>query len=218
MTKPRIPFMALAIAASALVPAFAQDGTIRAKVTGEGGDGKCTFEVEVEGVAEVEIRGAEGYLRTVSGLPARWRRLDCNQALPQNPASFQFKGIDGRGNQKLVRDPAPTAESLSSRLKTPRTAVTATPATSPGMAALRHRSGHLEATRPAPSARVPRASGRDKGGAPVGAIPSASPARAMGTSTVTAGRATTFEAPVSTSIALPAASMPHSTPNAAPAR
>jgi len=87
------------------VCSHAQDNTIRANIKGGGGDGKCTFEVEVDEVAEVEIHGDQGYLRTISGSPARWRRLDCNQALPSAPNDFRFKGIDGRGRQDLIRDP-----------------------------------------------------------------------------------------------------------------
>jgi hypothetical protein len=87
------------------VSSQAQENTIRANIRGGGGDGKCTFEVEVDKVAEVEIRGDQGYLRTISGREARWRRLDCNQPLPSSPNDFKFKGIDGRGHQDLVRDP-----------------------------------------------------------------------------------------------------------------
>jgi hypothetical protein len=46
------------------VSSQAQENTIRANIRGGGGDGKCTFEVEVDKVAEVEIRGDQGYLRT----------------------------------------------------------------------------------------------------------------------------------------------------------
>jgi hypothetical protein len=77
--------------------------TITARISGKGGSGKCTFEVEVDGVAEVEIRGDQGYLRTISGPAATWRRLDCNQPMPNNPNGFRFKGIDGRGSQTLVQ-------------------------------------------------------------------------------------------------------------------
>jgi Protein of unknown function (DUF3011) len=86
-------------------PSHAQENTIRATIRGGGGDGKCTFEVEVDKVAEIEIRGDQGYLRTISGREARWRRLDCNQPLPSSPNDFRFKGVDGRGRQDLVRDP-----------------------------------------------------------------------------------------------------------------
>jgi hypothetical protein len=72
---------------------------------GGGDHGKCTVEVEVDGVAEVEIRGDVGLLRTLSGRIARWRRFECNDVLPRNPVDFRFRGIDGRGRQDLVNDP-----------------------------------------------------------------------------------------------------------------
>jgi hypothetical protein len=67
--------------------------------------GKCTFEVDVDGVAEVSVQGSRGMLRTLAGDPARWVRLDCNRPLPPNPRNFRFQGIDGRGRQTLIRDP-----------------------------------------------------------------------------------------------------------------
>jgi len=80
--------------------------TMRADIRGGGGDhGKCTIEVEVDGVAEVEIREQAGRLRTLSGQPANWRRFECNAPMPRNPAEFRFRGIDGRGRQELVSDP-----------------------------------------------------------------------------------------------------------------
>jgi hypothetical protein len=85
-------------------PLFAQ-GTIQAQVTGGGGSGKCTFEIRTGGTAEVEIRGNQGRVRPVSGGPAQWVRLKCNQPLPMRPNNFRFQGIDGRGRQTLVRDP-----------------------------------------------------------------------------------------------------------------
>jgi len=82
-----------------------QPQRMRANITGAAGDGKCTFEVVVDGAAEVEIHGDQGSVRTLSGSPASWRRLECNQPLPNNPSDFRFQGIDGRGSQQLVRDP-----------------------------------------------------------------------------------------------------------------
>lgn len=75
-------------------------------MTGSRGDnGKCTIEVVVDDVAEVEISGDMGRLRTLSGQPAEWRRLECSDPLPQRPAEFRFIGVDGRGRVELVRDP-----------------------------------------------------------------------------------------------------------------
>jgi len=84
--------------------AFTQN-TIQAQLTGGGGSGKCTFEVRVDGVADVQIRGNQGYLQTKAGMPAQWVRLRCNQPLPRNPNNFRFAGVDGRGKQYLLRPP-----------------------------------------------------------------------------------------------------------------
>jgi hypothetical protein len=92
----------------AVLAVFGQRGeyqTRRADIRGGGGNGKCTIEVEVDGSAEVEIRGDTARLRTLAGRPANWRRFVCNQPMPLNPVEFRFRGIDGRGLQQLVRDP-----------------------------------------------------------------------------------------------------------------
>jgi hypothetical protein len=98
-----IVFLALA---AWILPAGAQTQTRRASMVGAGGSkGKCTIEVEVDGVAEVAVSGDTGRLRTLSGQPAQWRRFECNGQLPRNPTDFRFKGIDGRGQVDLVSDP-----------------------------------------------------------------------------------------------------------------
>ena len=80
--------------------------SFNANITGGGGNGKCTFEVRVDGVANVQIRGNQGFLQTKSGMPAQWVRLKCNQPLPRNPNNFRFQGIDGRGRQYMLKNPA----------------------------------------------------------------------------------------------------------------
>jgi hypothetical protein len=85
----------------------AQQYQRRATITG-GGDrdrGKCTIEVVVDGVAEIDIRGDQAVLRNLAGQPAQWRRFQCNMPMPPNPPNFRFTGIDGRGRQELVRHP-----------------------------------------------------------------------------------------------------------------
>ncbi|MCU1337655.1 MAG: hypothetical protein JWO19_3236 [Bryobacterales bacterium] len=103
-------------------PVFAQRvDTFRAQIRGGGGDrGKCTIEVDVDGVAEVEIRGDEGRMRTLSGNPSVWRRMQCNQPLPLNPGEFHFSGVDGRGNQILLRDPASNRGTAVVRIEDPQ--------------------------------------------------------------------------------------------------
>ena len=109
--------------------------TINAQVTVGGGSGKCTFEVRVDGVADVQIRGNQGYLQTKAGMPAQWVRLKCNQPLPRNPNHFRFAGVDGRGQQYLLRDRRRTMASPLSASKTMEVDTKAIPATSCGMAA-----------------------------------------------------------------------------------
>jgi hypothetical protein len=90
----------------AVLPAGAQQFQRRATMIGGGGDrGKCTIEVVVDGIAEIEIRGDMGFIRNIAGNPAQWRRFQCNAPLPRNPVDFRFQGIDGRGRQDLIRDP-----------------------------------------------------------------------------------------------------------------
>jgi hypothetical protein len=110
------------ILALLLVPAAKaqRESSIQANVRGGGGEGKCTFEVVVDGVAEVQVRGDRGVLRTISGDPARWVRLDCNQVLPANPDNFRFRGIDGRGRQTLVRNPRSNRGTAVVRIEDPK--------------------------------------------------------------------------------------------------
>ena len=56
-------------------------------------------------VAEVDFSGDTGRLRTLSGRPATWTRIDCSAPMPQSMADFRFTGVDGRGRQTLVADP-----------------------------------------------------------------------------------------------------------------
>lgn len=92
------------ILAAVTAPAQVQRN-FRASITGGGGDGKCTIEVDVDDVAVVEVSGSQGRLITMSGQPSEWRRMQCNQPMPANPSDFRFTGIDGRGRVSLVRDP-----------------------------------------------------------------------------------------------------------------
>jgi hypothetical protein len=88
-------------------PVFAQNLQRRATMVGGGSPdrGKCTIEVVVDGAAEVEIRGDNATLRNLKGQQPEWRRFECSGVMPNNPADFRFSGVDGRGNQQLVRDP-----------------------------------------------------------------------------------------------------------------
>src|SRR6185295_11435959 len=96
----------LAVSATLTTGIFAQ-GQRQATMVGGGSPdrGKCTVEVVVDGVAEVEVRGNTASLRTLQGQPAQWRRFECTGPMPANAANLRFSGVDGRGRQELVRDP-----------------------------------------------------------------------------------------------------------------
>jgi hypothetical protein len=61
--------------------------------------------VDVDGAAEIEVSGDTGILTTVGGRPARWRRFQCNTALPRNPSDFRYGKTAGRGSVRLLQDP-----------------------------------------------------------------------------------------------------------------
>jgi hypothetical protein len=91
---------------STLMPVWAQDSmTAVMKGRPNGDRGKCTIEVNVDDVAEVEVIGNSARIRTLSGQPSQFRRFECNSMPPRRPNDFRFTGIDGRGRMTLVRDP-----------------------------------------------------------------------------------------------------------------
>jgi hypothetical protein len=106
MITPKQIFLSTAIAAI-LIPALHANPILRrAKITFDGhGSGKCSIEVNVDGSAEVEISGDTGWLKTLSGRTAVWRRFHCNQPLPRDVGDFRFAAIEGHGAARLVRDP-----------------------------------------------------------------------------------------------------------------
>src|SRR5437660_63695 len=63
----------------ALTPVWAQ-GTMQAVMKGHpnGDRGKCTIEVNVDDVAEVEVAGDRARIRTLAGQPSQFRRFECN--------------------------------------------------------------------------------------------------------------------------------------------
>ena len=108
------------LAGLALFAVSAWSQAFNAQITGGGGSGKCTFEVRVDGVANVQIRGGQGFLQTKSGMPAQWVRLKCNQPLPRNPNNFRFQGVDGRGRQYMLKNPAQNNGVAVIRIEDPR--------------------------------------------------------------------------------------------------
>jgi len=93
------------------------------RITGTDSDrGKCTVEVLVDGTAEIELMSSQGRIHTLTGARAAWRRLDCNMALPKNPASFKFTPQKkNRGKISLLQDPAKNQGVVLVRIEDPDT-------------------------------------------------------------------------------------------------
>src|SRR5262249_11843591 len=49
-----------------------------------------------------------------------WRRMECTQPLPPNPANFRFSGVDGRGQQLLLREPSQNRGAALIRIEDPK--------------------------------------------------------------------------------------------------
>lgn len=100
--------MTIAVLSTATLTLQAQvpDQVRQATIGGSRGtSGKCTIEVRVDMTAEVDVYGSTGRLRSIAGQPPAWKRMDCTDALPYNMSDFRLKGIDGRGQVRLVQDP-----------------------------------------------------------------------------------------------------------------
>jgi hypothetical protein len=113
-----------ALCAGFCAVAFSQStDSLRVAITGTSGDrGKCSVEVLVDGVAEVEITGSQARMRTLSGARSAWKRLECNMALPSNPAEFKFTPSKSkRGKEALLHDPAGYGGTAVVRIEDPET-------------------------------------------------------------------------------------------------
>lgn len=69
-------------------------------------DGRCIIRVRLDDESDVELRGDRVLLRTITGRPGRDDGSECSQPLPAGGFSkFAFRGIDGRGEVRLVQEP-----------------------------------------------------------------------------------------------------------------
>ena len=69
-------------------------------------DGRCVLRVRVDDEIDVELRGNSVLLRTITGRPGKDEGSECSQPLPAGGfTKFTFRGIDGRGEVRLVQEP-----------------------------------------------------------------------------------------------------------------
>lgn len=71
--------------------------------------GWCSIRVWVDDEVNIFVEGDRVIFETVRGRPARDAGSECSQPLPRGNAlsDFQFRGIDGRGEVRLIEDPGP---------------------------------------------------------------------------------------------------------------
>ncbi len=69
-------------------------------------EGWCAIRVRVDGEAEFAVRGETLTMRTLVGEPVRDVGSECSTPLPANVEDFRFRGVDGRGDVRLLEEPS----------------------------------------------------------------------------------------------------------------
>jgi hypothetical protein len=69
-------------------------------------EGRCDIRVRVDGEADFGLRGETLIIRTLNGEPATDAGSECSTPLPRNVENLRFRGIDGRGDVRLLEEPS----------------------------------------------------------------------------------------------------------------
>ncbi len=98
----------LAVLMTTAFAAADQDVTVRhaRNWQANASEGWCAIKVRVDGEAEFALRGETLTIRTSTGDPARDVSSECSTPLPRNVEDFRFKGVDGRGEVRLLEEPS----------------------------------------------------------------------------------------------------------------
>ena len=67
-------------------------------------EGRCEIRVLVDGEADIALMGETLTIRTLNGDPARDAGSECTTPFPRNAEDVRFRGIDGRGDVRLLED------------------------------------------------------------------------------------------------------------------
>jgi len=101
--------VALAFLAAAL-PAMADTKFRVRKMTRDDvplGTGQCDIRLQIDGEAEVSLRGDTVFIRTISGRDGRDDGSECNEPLPgRDIQDFRFEVRDRRGDIRLLSEPS----------------------------------------------------------------------------------------------------------------
>jgi hypothetical protein len=70
------------------------------------GKGQCDIRVQIDGEADVTVRGDLVLIHTISGRDGRDDGSECNEPLPNRPvAGFSFEAHEGHGEIRLITEP-----------------------------------------------------------------------------------------------------------------
>jgi hypothetical protein len=71
------------------------------------GTGQCDIRLQIDGEAEVSLRGDTVYIRTITGRDGRDDGSECNEPLPgRDVQDFEFSVRDSRGEIRLLAEPS----------------------------------------------------------------------------------------------------------------
>ncbi len=71
-------------------------------------EGRCILRVWIDDEADVELQGDQVRIRVIGGQAGRDDGSECSQPMPGGGFTrFQWRGIDGRGDVRLVQEPRP---------------------------------------------------------------------------------------------------------------
>ncbi len=71
------------------------------------GTGQCDIRLQIDGEAEVSLRGDTVFIRTITGRDGRDDGSECNEPLPgRDVQNFQFDVKDSRGDIRLLSEPS----------------------------------------------------------------------------------------------------------------
>lgn len=100
-------FLALVAVASPLFSQTSEFSVRRARNWSDNAsEGWCAVKVWVDDEAEFALQGDRIRVFTARGQEARDVATECSGPLPANVTDFRFRGVDGRGDVRLIEEPS----------------------------------------------------------------------------------------------------------------
>ena len=103
-----LALLGMALAAAPLFPQTGEFSVRRGRNWSDNAsEGSCAVKVWVDDEAEFALQGDRIRIFTARGQMARDVATECTGPLPTNVTDFRFRGIDGRGEVRLIEEPSP---------------------------------------------------------------------------------------------------------------